>query len=402
VTEYPAQVRVILHVDMDAFFASVEQRDDPRLRGRPVLVGGPSQRGVVAAASYEARRYGVRSAMPMVEARRRCPDGIVVAARHARYAEVSAEIFRIFGRFTPLVEGLSLDEAFLDVSASQSLFGDGETIARQIKKAIVEELRLTASAGVAPSKFVAKIASDLQKPDGLVVVKTGEERAFLEPLPVERMWGIGPKTAARVRSSGLRTLGDLAVAPPALLEKVLGKWACDVQRLARGEDNREVIPDRSAVSVGAEETFERDITNIDAIEAALLAQSGRVAQRLLRAGVLGTIVVVKIKYADFTLRTRRTTLAEPVGDAHSIYRAAKSLLSRFDRDKRIRLTGVSVSGLVDGRAPLTLFPDPSLNKRRQIEQLVADVRDRYGADSLTRATLLASPRSEPPRGVGHS
>ena len=183
----------------------------------------------------------------------------------------SAWNFRIFGRFTPLVEGLSLDEAFLDVSASQSLFGDGETIARQVKAAIVDELRLTASAGVAPSKFVAKIASDLQKPNGLVVVKPGDERAFLEPLPVERMWGIGPKTAARVRSGGLRTLGDLAVAPPGLLEKLFGKWACDVQRLARGEDGREVIPDRNAVSFGAEETFERDISNTDALEAALLA-----------------------------------------------------------------------------------------------------------------------------------
>src|SRR5690606_17777249 len=248
-------MRKILHVDMDAFFASVEQRDDPRLRGKPVVVGGASRRGVVAAASYEAREFGVRSAMPMAEALRRCPRLIVVPPRGDRYGEVSARVFDVFHAYTPLVEGLSIDEAFLDVTASRSLFGDGPTIARRIKQDVLDATGLTCSAGVAPCKFVAKIASDMEKPNGLTVV-AGDVAAFLAPLPIERMWGIGPKTAPTLRRLGYATLGDLARADPAALERALGSWGPEVRELARGNDPRDVVPDREAKSIGAECTYD--------------------------------------------------------------------------------------------------------------------------------------------------
>src|SRR6185437_6837526 len=238
VPRMPEPRRTILHVDIDAFYASVEQRDDPALRGRPVLVGGRSRRGVVLAASYEARPSGARSAMPMAEALRRCPEAIVVPPRHDRYADVSADVFAIFRRYTPLVEGLSVDEAFLDVTASGALFGDGEAIARRIKREIRDEVGLTASAGVAPCKFAAKIASDLDKPDGLVIVPD-DVAAFLAPLPVERMWGVGPKTAPRLRDAGYATIGDLAAAEPSALATILGEaGAAHVGPLARGVDAR--------------------------------------------------------------------------------------------------------------------------------------------------------------------
>lgn len=388
------RVRQILHIDMDAFFASVEQLDNPAYRGRPVLVGGTARRGVVAAASYEARPSGARSAMPMAEALRRCPDAIVVPPRMARYAEVSRGVFDIFHRYTPLVEGLSLDEAFLDVTASQSLFGDGVTIAREIKAAIKREIGLTASSGVAPCKFVAKVASDLQKPDGLVVVEPEGVVAFLAPLKLERMWGVGPRAAERLHGAGFATIGDLASAPLARLEALLGgAQAAHVQALAQGIDPRPVEPGRPAKSVGAEETFDDDIVDRRALEVRLLDLSGRVAQRLLRAGVSGHCVVLKVKYANFTLISRRTTLPEPVVDTDSIYGAARSLLDRIPLAGRaVRLVGVSVTQLVEpatqpAAATLSLFPDTS-QRRRRLEEVVARVSERFGGKGITRAALL--------------
>ncbi|MEJ7730121.1 MAG: DNA polymerase IV [Polyangiaceae bacterium] len=378
--------RQILHVDMDAFFASVEQRDDPTLRGKAVLVGGPSRRGVVAAASYEARKYGVHSAMPMAEALRRCPHAVCVAGRHARDSEVSEQVFDIFARYTPLVEGLSVDEAFLDVTACRSLFGDGVTIARRIKDDIRSEVGITASAGVAECKFAAKVASDLQKPDGLVVVPPGGVALFLAPLPIERMWGVGPKAAEKLRAAGLLRIGDLASAPMLALTRVLGaSWGDHVRALARGEDLREVNPGRSAVSIGAEETFEDDLIERVDLERRILSQAGRVAARLHQAGTAACIVVLKVKYSDFTLVTRRTTLPEPVADTDSIYRAACALLDRVER-RPVRLTGVSVSGL--GAGGPVLFPDVRAERGRKIEGVMARLTERYGARTLTRAALL--------------
>ncbi len=381
--------RQIVHVDMDAFYASVEQRDDPALRGKPVLVGGPSARGVVAAASYEARKYGARSAMPMGEALRRCPHAIVVPGRHRHYAAVSEQVFAIFHRYTPLVEGLSLDEAFLDVSASSTLFGDGEVIAKKIKAQILAETELAASAGVAPNKFVAKIASDLRKPDGLVVVKATDVASFLAPLPIERMWGVGPKTAMTVRAQGLETIGDLARASARQLERAFGKHGPHMQALARGQDEREVIPSREAQSIGAEETFERDVGDRTVLEHHLLAQARRVAARLHADGLAAGGLTVKVKYADFTLKTRAMKLDEPIADTDGLFAAAKSLLDRFDLSKkRVRLTGVSATHLSEVDGAPRLFPDPKLARGKKLEAATQALEGRFGRGKLTRAALL--------------
>ena len=382
--------RQILHVDMDAFYASVEQRDDPALRGRPVIVGGRSRRGVVAAASYEVRPFGVRSAMSMVEALQRCPEAVVVPPRMGRYAAVSGQIFAIFHRYTPLVEGLSLDEAFLDVTGSRKLFGDGVAIARRIKAEVQQELSLTASAGVAGSKFVAKVASDLDKPDGLVVV--AEAAAFLAPLPLERMWGVGRKAAAALRERGFRTIGDLARTPPSSLEAVLGSWGRTVHALARGDDDRDVVPDRDAKSIGAEETFEEDLRSHRELQPPLLHQSSRVAARLLRNGLWARCITVKVKYTDHALKTRQCRLPEPVADTDSIYEAAVGLLTRFPAVERgVRLTGVSVSELSTEAPAPALFPDPRRAKRDRIEALTGELRERFGGAGVTRGRLIASP-----------
>jgi DNA polymerase-4 len=383
----PAE-RQILHVDMDAFYASVEQLDDPSLKGKPVLVGGHSRRGVVMAASYEARPFGVHSAMPMAAALRRCPNARVVRPRMDRYAQMSDVVFGLLRSFTPLVEGLSLDEAFLDVTASQSLFGDGPTIARQIKDAILTRTGLRASAGVAPCKFVAKIASDIDKPDGLVVVRAAEVTEFLAALPIERMWGIGAKTAPKIHAAGFHTLGDLARADARCLEAVLGAWALEAQALARGIDPRNVVPDRLAKSIGAEETFDRDIRGREGLERHLLGLASRVARRLCEAGLLGRVVVVKVKYADFTIQTRRTTMVEPVGDTDGIFAAVRTLLGRFDLARPIRLIGIALADLRADSTATTLFGEPASARRRRLEQVSARIADRFGSSGIRRAALL--------------
>lgn len=366
------------------------------------MVGGAGKRGVVAAASYEVRAFGVRSAMPMVEALRRCPHAIVVPPRQGRYAEVSAEVFEIFRRYTPLVEGLSVDEAFLDVTASRSLFGSGEEIAQRIRADVRRELGLAASAGVAPNKFAAKVASDLGKPDGLLVV--GEDvRAFLDPLPVERMWGIGPKTAPLLRSHGLSTLGDLARARPEMLERLIGSLGRRASELARGEDPRPVEPDREALSIGAECTYEEDLTDPEEIGRTLLAHASRVAERLTTEELLAGSVTVKLKYADFTLLTRQRRLDEPASDTKTLHDACLSLLSRFPlRGARVRLTGVSAHGLVSqSGAQQGLFPDQAQARRRGLERAIVDMRGKFGGAAVTRASLLEPGAAEPaaPRGA---
>lgn len=377
---------------MDAFYAAVEQRDRPELRGKPVIIGGPSMRSVVSTASYEARPFGVRSAMSMVEAMRRCPQGIIVPPRHSLYAEVSGQIFAIFRRYTPLVEGLSLDEAFLDVTASRSLYGSGEEIAARVKEAIRTETGLTASVGVAPSKFIAKVASDLQKPDGLVIVRPGDERAFLEPLPIERMWGLGKKSAPIARSAGFHTLGDLARADLARLERTFGQQGAYYAALARGEDDREVESSRDALSIGAEETFETDLRRREELEERLLSQAMRVASRLMAEGLVAWSVTVKIKYADFTLRTRAITLDEPVCDTDSIYTAAKELLTRFELGKKgVRLTGIQAHKFEARGAKTTLFPDEKIERGTKLETATQALKAKFGDATITRAALLDRP-----------
>jgi DNA polymerase-4 len=335
-------MRTVIHFDMDAFFASVEQLDDPALRGRPVLVGARSRRGVVAAASYEARPSGVRSAMSMVEALRRCPNAIVVPPRRSRYLELSRAVFEIFRRYTPLVEGLSVDEAFLDVSGSRSLFGEGPQIARAIKEGIWSEIGLTGSAGVAPNKFVAKIASDLDKPDGLTVVQAGSAADFLAPLPLERMWRVGPKARLKLRHAGLRTIGDLARLDVETLEHLLGSWGPIARELARGHDERPVVVGAPPKSLGTESTFEHDLSTREALLKPILRQSMQVADRLVDKGLWAEVITLKIKYGDHRIRTRQMRLPRAVSDTDAIFAAASSLLDRFDDlESGVRLTGVS-------------------------------------------------------------
>ncbi len=342
-------MRAILHLDLDAFYASVEQLDDPSLRGRPVIVGGTSGRGVVCAASYEARRFGVRSAMPTVEARRRCPDGIFLPPRFERYGELSSAVFGIYRRYTPLVEPLSLDEAFLDVGASRALHGEPGGIARKVKDEVRAATGLTVSAGAADCKMAAKIASDLGKPDGLVVVPPGTTAAFLAPLPVWRLWGVGRVTEHALRALGIATIGDLARFPEQVLVERFGSAGAQMRALARGDDPRPVTPDEEARSVGAEDTFERDLRGEEALLPQLLDQSVRVARRLRAAGLRGRVVTLKVKYADFEQVTRRATLAAPTDDAAEIHHAVGGHLHRVDLDRPVRLTGVTVSGF--GEAP---------------------------------------------------
>lgn len=382
-------MRSILHVDMDAFFASVEQRDRPELRGKPVLVGGASRRGVVAAASYEARPFGARSAMPMAHALRLCPHAVVVAPRHERYAEVSAQVFAIFERYTPLVEGLSLDEAFLDVTASHALLGPAEQIARRIKGEIRQELGLVASIGIAQCKFAAKIASDFGKPDGLTIVPD-EVAGFLAPLPVERMWGIGPKAAVRVRARGLCTIGELARADERVLTALLGSWGAEVRRLALGIDAREVVPDRAARSIGSEETYERDLHRTADMERALLKHSQDVARRLTHERLSARVVRIKVKYADFSLCTRQRSLPDWVTDTDTIFATARSLLRELPPNPLgVRLVGVTVADFSAGADQATLFPDTTTERRRRLEQVTVALRDRFGDAGPTRAALLA-------------
>ena len=391
--------RQIIHVDMDAFYASVEQRDRPELVGKPVIVGGTSKRGVVSAASYEARKFGVRSAMPMVEAMRKCPQAVVLPPRMSDYADVSASVFAIFHRYTPLVEGLSLDEAFLDVTASQSLFGTAEEMARAIKDAIWNELHLRASAGIAPCKFAAKIASDLKKPNALVVVD-GDVKDFLAPLPIERMWGIGPKTAEIVKRAGLRTIGDLARSTPERLTRLLGSWGSDVHALANGNDTRDVIPDRDAKSIGSEQTFEEDLRAVDEITVALLAQSTRVASRLVEEHLAARRITIKIKYSDFRTITRQCTLDESVSDTSSIHRAAVALLKNVDLDhERVRLVGVSAGELAAVNSAPVLFPDERIARGRKIEEAARAFRERFGENKVTRASLLDAEERKHVKGV---
>ncbi len=396
-------MRQILHVDMDAFFASVEELDDPSLRGKPLVVGGASRRGVVAAASYAAREYGVRSAMPMAEARRRCPRLVVVPPRGGRYAQVSEQVFDVFYRYTPLVEGLSVDEAFLDVTGSRSLFGDGTAIARRIREDVRESTGLTCSAGVATSKFVAKIASDMNKPDGITIVPD-DVAGFLAPLPIERMWGIGPKTAPTLRALGYATLGDLAKADPAALERALGGWALEVRQLAQGNDAREVLPDPDAKSIGAECTYEHDLTTREAIARTLLAHASRIAERLTAQGLAAGAVVVKLKLHDFTLLTRRMTLPSPANDTRTIHDACCALLARFpftEGRTRVRLTGVSTQDLgpSDAAQPL-LFRDEQQDRRREVESVLLRAKERFGKVPITFASLLegSTPRRTAPEG----
>ena len=384
--------RTILHVDMDAFYASVEQRDHPEWRGKPVIVGGTSGRGVVAAASYEVRRFGVRSAMPIRRALALCPEAICVRPRMAHYAAVSAEIFAVFREFTPLVEGLSLDEAFLDVTASRSLLGDAPSIAREIKRRIFERTQLRASVGVAPNKLVAKIASDLDKPDGLTIVTLEQLHKVLDPLPVRRLPGLGRLAGERVVAAGIQTIGELRHASHSTLQSLFGRHALRWRERAAGIDDRPVIAGHDERSVSNERTFATDLTSGVQMHAELSALADRVAARLRARGRVAACIGIKIRRHDFSTVTRQTMVTPPTAEDRMIVTTARRLLDTWLKENpraRVRLLGVSSAELSTPRQ-IDLFAATEVASGSRLDTTLDAIRERFGTGAVSRASRLRS------------
>ncbi len=380
--------RKIIHVDMDAFFAAIEQRDDPSLRSKPVVVGGdPDRRGVVAAASYEARAYGIHSAMPSSQARRRCPQIVFVRPNHEKYQEVSAQVMALLREYTPLIEPLSVDEAFLDVTSSVGLFGSARCIGEQIRQRIREGLQLTASVGIAPNKFLAKLASEEAKPDGLLEVKPEEVLTFLAALPVERVWGVGETRAARLRRLGFTTIGQLQQCAAAELAAQFGKQGGELYKLARGIDESPVQPGRERKSVSHEQTFAEDTNDMVFLEAVLLQLSEQVGRRLRAQELKGRTITLKLRYANFRTVTRRKTLPQPTDSDKQIYESARALLAAVGLGgRKVRLLGVGVSNFDVGEQ-LRLLPEDNA-EASAVERAVDEVRERFGPGSVQRARLV--------------
>jgi len=386
--------RAILHIDMDAFYASVEEQDRPELKGKPLIVGGTSGRGVVAAANYVVRRFGVRSAMPMSEALRRCPDAVCVQPRMTRYKEVSEQVFAIFHEFTPLVEGLSLDEAFLDVTASQQLLGSAESIGGEIRRRIVKQTGLTASVGIAPNKLLAKIASDLNKPDGMCRIGADNMHDILDGLPIEKLFGIGPRTLPAVHAAGIRSFGDLRTAGDEVLWRAFGKHGRSMRARASGRDDRPVEPNREEKTISAEETYATDIRGVAQLKVQLLRLADRAASRLRAHELAAGKVSVKIRRADFTTYTRQRVVGPPTQDTAIVSAVAKALLEEWlvtQPNAAVRLLGVGVGDL-------QLLPQQDLfnsgpAQGSRLDTAIDGIRDRFGSNMLTRASLLPGTRS---------
>ena len=394
-----SDARAILHVDMDAFYASVEEHDRPELKGKPLIVGGTGGRGVVAAANYVVRRFGVRSAMPMREALRRCPQAICVQPRMTRYKEVSDQVFAIFHEYTPLVEGLSLDEAFLDVTSSQQVLGSAVSIGSEIRRRIVGQTGLTASVGIAPNKLLAKIASDLNKPDGMCRIGADNVRDILDGLPIEKLFGIGPRTLPAIHAANIRSFGDLRRAGDDVLWRLFGKHGRAMRERASGLDDRPVEPNREEKSISAEETFATDIRGTTALEIQLLHLADRATSRLRAHDLAAGTVCVKIRRGDFTTYTRQRALEPPTQDRLMIAAAAKALLGQWlatQPNAAVRLLGVGVSDLQDLPQPDLFAGVPAQGTR--LDVAIDGIRDRFGSGMLTRASLLS--RSSSGRGPG--
>ena len=399
-----AHSRVILHVDMDAFYAAVEVRENPALAGKPLIIGHKGPRGVVSTCSYEARPFGVRSAMPSMVAMRLCPRAIWLPGRMGLYVEVSRRIRRLLDDFSPVVEPLSIDEAFLDLTGVVADLRAGAEAARRLKDTVRAQQRLTASVGVAPTKFLAKVASDLEKPDGLVVIPLEDVPKRLWPLPVERLWGVGPKSAARLHALGLRAIRDLVNAGEERLTGALGAAAArHLLSLARGEDPRSVVPERESKSISEERTFSIDLRDRDQIEAELLDRSEGVARELRREGLAARTVQIKVRTGDFVTWTRALTLPAPASLTEEVYAAARDLFGSRIRlgGKGVRLLGVGATNLVpQGAGQLDLFPDPAVDRSARAARATDALVQRYGKEAVTRARLLKAPdrkdRRSPP------
>jgi DNA polymerase-4 len=372
---------------MDAFFASIEQLDNPALRGKPILVGGDGPRGVVATASYEARPFGCHSAQPMAVAKRLCPHAIVVKGRYWRYREVSEQMFEIFESFTPVIQPLSIDEAFLDVTGTERVHGSAVEIARELKRRIRDELVLTTSVGVAPNKFLAKLASDLEKPDGLTVITAADVDRVLPPLPVTKIWGIGPKTAARLEGMAIRTIGDLRRASDATLNRLLGDDAQRCRRLAHGIDDRPVVTDSEAKQVSQENTFGVNVADPDAVRQELHEQVQHVARRLRKHKLKAGGVTLKIRFGDFQTITRSRALPEPTDRTDLLWTTTRDVFDEWARKSfsPVRLIGMAARSLVaEAGAQLPLFTNADDRKHERLDQIVDRIVDRFGKDSVRR------------------
>ena len=389
---------MILHCDMDAFYASVEERDRPELVGRPVIVGGsPEKRGVVSAANYVARRYGVHSAMPASTALRLCPEGVFLPPRIGYYAEVSRQIREVFERFTPLVEPLSLDEAFLDVAGSEQLFGSAIEIGQKIKQAVRDETRLVVSVGVAPNKFLAKIASDLEKPDGFVVVEPDKVQQFLDPLPVERLWGVGKQGSKVFQRLGIRTIGQLRRQSMAILKSRFGSQGEHLWQLAHGIDDRAVVPEQEAKSISHETTFEKDIDDLEVLRGWLMDLTEQVSSRLRRHGLRGRSVHLKVRFADFRTITRSVTLPEPTDITQELWQAADRMLcQRLPAGHLpVRLLGMGVGGLDESQLRQgLLFDQDRRQKQAGLDAVTDQIWERFGSSALRRAASLRRPEEK--------
>ena len=381
-------IRQIIHVDMDAFFASVEQLDNPELKGKPVIVGGdPKKRSVVCAASYEARKFGIHSAMPMSQAIRLCPNAIVLPVRMKRYAELSQQIHAIFQKFTPEIEPISLDEAFLDVTGSLHLFGGAEKIGRDIKHQIAEQLGLIASVGIAGNKFLAKIASDLDKPDGFVIITEENKQKILDPLPVSMIWGVGKVTERTLKSKGINTIKQLRETPAEILQSIFGDQTPHMLRLAQGIDNREVESNREAKSISSEQTFAVDITDKEILLGVLLNQVEDVAQRLRINDLEAKTITLKLRYDDFRTVTRSTTFDSPTNTTKTLWQQAKEIFDKWHKKSAgpLRLLGFGASGLQKADAgQQMLFAEPEQEKQERLDKAFDDIRGKFGHDALRR------------------
>ena len=377
--------RIIMHVDMDAFFASVEQLDHEEYRGKPLIVGGIGGRGVVSTCSYEARKFGVHSAMPTAKAMKLCPQGIFIQGNYPRYAEVSQQIFDIFDHYSPLIEPLSIDEAFLDLTGMERLMDSPRQYALKLKQEIKEKTGIVASVGIAPNKFLAKIASDLEKPDGLVIVNKDHVQAFLDPLPVRRIWGVGAKTAAVLDRMRVKTIADLRKMSYEELHKAFGdKTARHLFLLAQGIDERPVAPRGRAKSIGNETTFSEDLQSAEAALEVLLYLSVKVGWRLRQAGFKAKTVQLKLRQSDFSTFTRQKQLFEPSNFDNDIYTAIKELFENLNITRGIRLLGVSTTGFEEMES-LSLFHD---EKKDRLYQAIDDINSKYGKLGVTRGALL--------------
>jgi DNA polymerase-4 len=390
--------RIVAHADMDAFYAAVEQLDDPALRGRPILIGSPGNRGVVLTASYEARPFGVGSAMPMARARKLCPDALIVRPRFERYREISARVMQAFGDFSPDVEALSLDEAFLDMTGAERIFGPPEAIGRRLKDAVRAATGLTVSVGLSGTKYVAKVASGHAKPDGLTIVPPDAARAWLAPMPVSRLWGVGRKTEPRLLRLGLRTIGDVAASDPKRLEHVLGRLGAHIHALAHALDPRAVEGGRSSKSIGSEVTLEYDIPIGDEMKRHLRRSAEDIGRRLRRKRYVASGVRVKLKTADFRILTRQHHLARPTDIAEAIYHVGVTLLEAFGEQGPFRLVGMAAYDLSrEAEKTQTDLFAAGGERRRKLEVAVDEIAERFGANTLRPAADLASG----PRG-GHN